>query len=125
MRKSLYILFSILLFSSSVYGQEEKVYSFHSEIDIEVSGDIQVREIIRVYAAGNVFKRGVTRALPLVRQDADGRRIKVSYKINKVLQDGKKADFFTEREGDDLVVYVGDKNKFLNPGFYTVKIRII
>ena len=122
MRKSLYILFSILLFSSSVYGQEEKVYSFHSEIDIEVSGDIQVREIIRVYAAGNVFKRGVTRALPLVRQDADGRRIKVSYKINKVLQDGKKADFFTEREGDDLVVYVGDKNKFLDPGFYNYEI---
>lgn len=117
------IFISLFLSSLVLFGQEERVYTFRSEIDIETSGEIRVHEKIRVYAAGDVFKRGITRALPLTRTDADGRRIGVSYNVQKVLQDGKKIKYFTEREGNELVIYVGEENRFLSPGFYNYEIH--
>lgn len=121
--RRLFSIFIFFLFSSlMLFAQEERVYTFHSEIDIEVSGEIQVHEKIKVYAAGDLFKRGITRALPLSRSDVSGNRIRVDYKIQKILQDGKKVKFFTERVGNELIIYVGEENKFLDPGFYDYEI---
>lgn len=123
MRTRFHILTLLFLFVfSALMAQEERVYSFHSDIDIEVNGTISVREEIKIYAAGNVYKRGLMRALPLSRRDVKGQNVRVSYNVKKVLQDGKKVNFFTESEYGDLVVYAGDKDRYLDPGFYTYEI---
>ncbi len=113
----------LLMFSSVlVMAQDEKVYTFHSDIRIDTSGVIAVREHIRVYAKGDVFKRGITRSLPLSRRDVDGNRINVNYNVSEVLQDGNPVNFFTKNEGGDLTIYVGEKDKFLQPGYYSYEI---
>ena len=116
------LLFTVLLFSSSLLfmvAQEEKIYSFHSDITIDASGMIEVREQIRLYAKGDQFKRGITRSLPLRRTDSRNQRHLMDYTVKSVLVDGAPASFFTGKEGSDLVIYVGDKDVFLEPGYYT------
>ena len=114
------VLLSLLLFFSFLVlvAQEEKIISFHSDITIAESGSLTVRETIQIYAAGDIFKRGITRALPLSRRDVDNNRIGVDYIIREVLVDGKPVNYFTEKEGGDLVVYVGERDRYLSPGNY-------
>ena len=119
MRRFAFTCLALLLVATAVVGQQERVYTFHADISIEVSGRIVVREEIKVYAAGDEFKRGITRALPLTRE---GVRDKVSYKVQRVLQDGVEVNFFTEREGGYLMLYVGDRDVFLDPGYYRYEV---
>lgn len=118
------ILLSWLFFLSSLVlvAQEEKITSFHSDITVAESGSLTVRETIQIYAAGDIFKRGITRALPLTRRDIDNNRIGVDYIIREVLVDGKPVNYFTEKEGGDLVVYVGERDRYLSPGNYRYEI---
>lgn len=118
------VLLSLLLFFSFLVlvAQEEKIISFHSDITIAESGSLTVRETIQIYAAGDIFKRGITRALPLSRRDVDNNRIGVDYIIREVLVDGKPVNYFTEKEGGDLVVYVGERDRYLSPGNYRYEI---
>lgn len=112
------ILFFVAFCSFSVFGQEERIYTFHSDVQIDTSGVISVQEHIRIYADGDVFKRGITRALPLSRKDADGNRIKMAYTVKNVYKDTVPLNFFTEKESGNLVIYVGERDVFLTPGFY-------
>ncbi len=113
----------LLLFSCALStAQEERIYSFRSEVSIDTSGTISVQEDIRVYAKGDIFKRGITRALPLLRSEKNGNRIRMNYDVTGVQKDGLPVNFFTEKQGDDLVIYVGDRDIFLDPGFYIYRI---
>lgn len=117
-------IFLILLLSSvSLFGQEEKIYSFNSDVIVDKAGTIEVREKIRIYSMGDNFKRGITRSLPLNRTDVLNNRIKIDYTIKEVLLDGNGVNFFTEKEDGDLVIYVGDRDLFLEPNnYYTYEI---
>lgn len=122
MRHTVFLIFFVL-FAHSVFAQQEKMYAFHSDIAVDTSGVIRVRENIRIYATGNVFKRGITRLLPLSRRDVDGNRIRMQYRITEVLKDGVPANYFTESESGELVIYVGDRDVFLSPGYYVYTIE--
>lgn len=122
MQRILFSLFAVL-FPLVGFARGEKVYTFRSDVLIDTSGYISVREDIRIYAKGEVFKRGITRALPLNRSDRDGKMIPVNYDIESVKKDGKPENFFTGREGGDLVIYVGNKDVFLDSGWYSYTIN--
>ncbi len=114
----LLLIFSVL----SLTAQEERMISFHADVSLDTTGITTVREQIRIYAAGEIYKRGITRALPLSRRDRDDNRIKISYHVQEVLLEGRPVNFFTEKENDNLVIYVGEKDKLLEPGYYTYDI---
>ncbi len=123
MRSLLLILFLTIAFPVTLLSQEERIYTHHSDIVVDTSGVVNITEKIRIYANGDLFKRGITRSLPLTRTDAEGKRIKMNYSIVEVKKDGEKEPYFTEKEGGDLVVYVGNKNKTLSPGYYDYEIE--
>lgn len=123
MRSLLLILFLTIAFPVALLSQEERIYTHHSDIVVDTSGVVNITEKIRIYANGDLFKRGITRSLPLTRTDAEGKRIKMNYSIVEVKKDGEKEPYFTEKEGGDLVVYVGNKNKTLSPGYYDYEIE--
>ena len=120
-----YIYIIALLFFSSIalIAQEEKIYSFHSDVEVEKSGIIQVREEIRIFSKGDIFKRGITRSLPLSRTDIQNNRIRMDYTVSEVLMNDNPVNFFTEKEGGDLVIYVGERDIFLEPGFYNYEVH--
>lgn len=118
----IYLSIILLLSSVSIIAQEEKIYTFYSDVTIEESGMIRVKEEIRIFSNGDVFKRGITRSLPLTRRDIQNNRISIDYSVSEVLMNGSPVNYFTEREGGDLIIYVGDRNIFLDPGFYIYEI---
>ncbi len=117
--RNIFTALLIVLSTALLMAQEEKIYSFHSDISVDSSGMITVREDIRIFAKGDLFKRGITRSLPLTRRDRDGNPVRVGYAVKEVLLDGVAAGFFTDKEGGDLVIYVGEKDRFLHPGYYS------
>ncbi|MDD4778096.1 MAG: DUF2207 domain-containing protein [Fermentimonas sp.] len=117
------ILIFLLFSTLSIAAQEEKIYSFHSDIVVEKSGMIRVKEEIRIFSKGDIFKRGITRTLPLNRSDIHNNLIRMDYTVSGVLMNGNPVNFFTEKESGDLVIYVGDRNILLEPGFYNYEIN--
>ena len=122
MRNLFVILFLAIAFPATIFSQEERFYTHHSDIVVDTSGVINITEKIRIYANGDLFKRGITRSLPNTRNDKDGNRIKMYYTILEVQKDGEKEPYFTEKEGEFMVLYVGNKNKTLSPGYYDYEI---
>lgn len=120
--RSFILILLLTVFPVVLLSQEERIYTHHSDIVVDTTGVIRVSEKIRVYASGDLFKRGITRALPITRKDVDGNRIRIYYTILEVYKNGEKESYFTEREGGDLVIYVGNKDKLLNHGFYDYEI---
>ena len=118
----LLVILLLAIFPVVLLSQEERIYTHHSDIVVDTTGIIRVSEKIRIYAKGDLFKRGITRALPTTRKDVEGNRIRIDYTILEVYKDGEKESYFTEREGGDLVIYVGNKNKMLSPGYYDYEI---
>lgn len=85
----IYLSIILLLSSVSIIAQEEKIYTFYSDVTIEESGMIRVKEEIRIFSKGDVFKRGITRSLPLIRRDIQNNRISIDYSVSEVLMNGR------------------------------------
>lgn len=56
--RNIFTALLIVLSTALLMAQEEKIYSFHSDISVDSSGMITVREDIRIFAKGDLFKRG-------------------------------------------------------------------
>lgn len=101
--------------------QRERITSFHSDITIAENADVTITETIKVFANGDAIKRGIFRALPIVR-NINGRKESVYYKIIAVEKDGVKESYHTKKENGIFIIYIGNKDNQLASGFYTYKI---
>lgn len=124
--KRIIFAFFLLIFSfgfaqdfsaDSVQNNYEHILSFHSDININQDAETTITEKIKVYAAGNIIKRGIFRTLPLFR-NINGKKIRIKYDILSVKKDGEKEDYHTKKTGADFAIYFGDKDRILPPGFY-------
>tara|TARA_R110002073_G_scaffold4213_4_gene28077 strand:+ start:37888 stop:39618 length:1731 start_codon:yes stop_codon:yes gene_type:complete len=116
--KQLFFLIVLTTSTFSLFSQSERVLSFHSEIVVDTSSVITVKESIKIYATGNIFKRGITRTIPTERVDSLGKRSKLDYKIISVEKDGKDSKYHTEKGSGEITIYVGEESVFLNEGEY-------
>ncbi|MDG4950082.1 DUF2207 domain-containing protein [Weeksellaceae bacterium KMM 9724] len=119
------ILSLFLVFSTLGWSQTEQVTRFHSEIKIDTSALITVSEDIDIISAGNIFKRGIVRYLPMHKTDSLGNKLAMNYEILSVFKDNNIVSYHTEKNNDNLVIYVGDKNSFIPNGehSYTIVYR--
>lgn len=117
MMKNVLSLF-VLIFCFSLGSAQERILSYHTQITVEASGDLLVREDITVHAEGNHIKRGIYRTFPTKYKDKLGTRFKVDFEVVEVLKNGNSEPFFTEAKGNGTIVYIGDKNTLLSPGEY-------
>ncbi len=104
--------------SFSLFSQSERVLSFHSDIKVDTSSVITVKESIKIYATGTVFKRGIRRTIPIERIDSLGNKSKLDYKILSVEKDGKVSKYHIENGSSEITIFVGEKSVFLNEGEY-------
>jgi len=84
------LLFIVLLIANTfvLSAQSERIISFHSDIEVDTSSAITIKESIKIYANGTVFKRGITRTIPIVSRDSLGKTVMLDYKILSVERDG-------------------------------------
>ncbi|MFZ1664121.1 MAG: DUF2207 domain-containing protein [Flavobacteriales bacterium] len=106
----------------SVFGQPEKINSFHTDLTVAPDGRLTVVETINAHVEGIDFKRGIVRQLPLSFEDHNGKQIKVRFDVGDVKVDGTTAPYHTETNGGDFFIYVGEKNTLLSRGDYQYQI---
>lgn len=97
---------------------EERIVSFHSDIDIAADSTMRVTETIRVKAEGAQIKRGIYRDFPTDYRDNLGNRIQVSFEVLNVTRSGRDEDYFTEPYANGVRLYIGNKNIQLSSGEY-------
>ncbi|MFW2136143.1 DUF2207 domain-containing protein [Chryseobacterium sp. TY4] len=101
--------------------QKERIIDFHSDIVISKKSVVRVTETIKVYADGYEIKRGLFRALPMIR-NINGNREDVDYNIISIKKDGSKEPYHIERLNDVFNIYIGSKDYLLSSGNYTYEI---
>lgn len=100
----------------------EGILSFKSFINVDKDPKtIKVKEQIKVRSKGEEIKRGIVRSLPLSRE-LKGRRLKVKTEILSVKKDGEAVPYKTKTE-DELKIYIGSEDTFLNEGDYEYEIE--
>ena len=95
----------------------EHILAFHSDITISKDAETTITEKIKVYAEGNIIKRGIFRSLPLWR-NVNGKKIRIKYDIISVQKNGSKENYHTENTDSDFGIYFGNKDIILQPGVY-------
>lgn len=102
--------------------REEHIANFQSNIVVNADASIDVTENITAYAAGQEIKRGIVRWLPTRYTDSYGVKHVVKYDLKQVLVNEAPSAYHTNDSDKRFVIYVGKKNVFLKPGYYTYTI---
>jgi uncharacterized membrane protein len=125
MKKQLLLFITFLAFCCApllLKAESERILYFNSEISVNTNGSIQVCETIKVYSAGLDIKRGIYRTLPTNYSDEYNNNYNVKYDVLSVTRDGNQEPWHTERDGGNLIIYIGSEDVFLSPGYYTYTI---
>ncbi len=122
MNKTLLFFLFVLTAVPSLFAQQEKIYSYHSDIVINKDASMLVTETIKVKAMGIDIRRGIYRDFPTTYNDAYGNKVVVDMDIIGVYRDGQVEDYHTENHDNGIRIYAGNKNVYLDPGDYTYKI---
>jgi uncharacterized membrane protein YgcG len=101
----------------------ETILSFHSDITIQHDASLLVVESITVRAEGYQIKRGIYRDFPTDYKDDHGFNYQVGFKMLGALRDGSPEPFHTTRQDNGLRIYLGDQNRYLEPGIYIYTLR--
>ena len=107
-----------LAFVPSVMA-EERILSYHSDIEIFSDSSMQVTETIRVRSEKKKIKRGIYRDFPTDYKDRFGNRYRVGFEVVKVTRDGKPDGWHSKTQGKGVRVYMGRKDDYLDRGDYT------
>ena len=117
------IVWMLLLFCCASAWADERILSFHSDIEIAADSTMAVTETIRVRAEGNRIQRGIYRDFPTSYVDRYGNRVNVLFEPIDVSRDGKPEKWHTERLSNGMRVYFGDAEVWLGSGEFTYEFR--
>lgn len=102
---------------------DERILFYHSEIEIQADGALEVTETIRVRAEGRNIRRGIYRDFPTRYEDRAGNRYRVGFEVISVERDGRPEDWHTDGMSNGVRVYAGNANRMLDPGTYEYRFR--
>lgn len=102
---------------------DEKILSFHSDIQVAADGSMQVSETITVNAEGDRIQRGIYRDFPTDYADRYGNRVKVAFEPQEVSRDGRPEPWHSERLSNGTRVYFGSADVYLDSGEHTYVFR--
>jgi uncharacterized protein (TIGR04222 family) len=102
---------------------EERILSYHSDIEVLADGQLDVTETIRVLAEGNNIRRGIYRDFPTRYEDRAGNRYRVVFDVESVERNGRPEDWHTDGMSNGVRVYAGNANRFLDPGEHEYRFR--
>lgn len=97
----------------------ERILSFHSQITVNPDGSMDVRETIKVRAAGEQIKRGIFRDFPTRYSDRLSNEYVVGFELREATRDGNPEPHHTEDLDNGIRIYFGESSVLLPPGEYT------
>lgn len=99
----------------------ERIRFFRSDIAVDDTGAIDVRETIQVVSRGDQIRRGIFRVIPLTRTMGLG-RVRATFDLQSVEKDGASSPYNLTIESGQAKVRIGSADVVLKPGVYTYKI---
>ena len=114
---------ALLAAAPAASAQSERILNFKSLIVVNPDASLTVTEDITVQASGQEIKRGIVRDFPTTYRDRLGNTVKVGFKLEEVLRDGRSEAYHTQSAANGVKIYIGQKEVFLRPGVYTYTIR--
>lgn len=118
-----YIFWITFLLSASSGLCQEKILSYHSNINVGKDRSITVTESIQVRAEGFDIKRGIFRDVPTVAINEHGNKIKYDFEVIQVLKDGENENYAIDKISDGVRIRIGNRDILLDPGVYTYTIE--
>lgn len=107
----------------SMAAASEVILAYHSDIEIAADATMVVRESITVRAEGDKIRRGIYRDFPTTYRDPQGQRYVTGFEIISASRDGSKEAWHSESQGNGIRVYLGNKDRTLEPGEYNYVIE--
>lgn len=112
----------LVLLPARAYAAEI-IHFYLTQVWIEKSGHLRIKETIVVTAEREEINRGIYRDLPIVRHTAWGGVLPVEYEIESVKKDGIDESWHYELGPRNMRVYIGEYHTLLDPGVrYTYEI---
>jgi uncharacterized membrane protein YgcG len=102
---------------------EERIISYHSDIEVMADSSMVVTESIKVYSAGDQIRRGIYRDFPIAYKDKLGNRHLVGFDLLGVKRNGAPEPYHTERKGNGQRIYIGEEEVFIPSGEHTYEIK--
>jgi uncharacterized membrane protein YgcG len=102
---------------------DERILTYHSEIQVNATGEIAVDETIRVQAEGQQIRRGIYREFPTDYKDPLGNHYRVDFTVISVQRDGSDEPWHTEKHANGVRLYIGDADRTLPTGLHEYRIR--
>ena len=100
----------------------ERIGLFDSRITVHADASMTVTETITVSSTGEEIKRGIIRDFPTKYRDRYGNAVRVGFDIVQIRRDGQPETYHTEKVGNGVKIYIGQKDIFLQPGRHTYTI---
>ena len=110
-------LLAALVIPSTAFA-EERIRLFQSAVNVMPSGTLRVTETVTVVAEGKKIKRGIYRDFPTEYRDHENRKHRVGFRLLGVTRDGRPEAHHTETLGNEIRIYIGQRNRILSPGEY-------
>ncbi|SOE19601.1 Predicted membrane protein [Spirosomataceae bacterium TFI 002] len=102
---------------------EERILSYHSDIEIQQDRSVIITENIKIIAEGYIFKRGIYRDIPTSYELKGGQKYRVGFDLISVTKNGEKELYKKDSRSNGIRIYVGDEDVFLEPGEYSYSIK--
>jgi len=100
----------------------ERIVSFDADITVHGDATMTVVETITVVAEGKDIKRGIYRDFPTDYRDAYGNRYNVAFDVMSVRRNGYSESWFTEKLGNGVRLYIGERDRFVERGEHSYEI---
>lgn len=101
---------------------EERVLSYHADIDIHKDRSVTITENISVMVEGYIFKRGIYRDIP-TSYEYDGGVYRIGFDILSIKKNNAPEQYSTKNMGNGKRIYVGSKDVYLDEGIYNYTIK--
>lgn len=115
---SLIAMFVMWLGTVAQVLAQERILSFHSEIQILADASMTVTETIRVQAEGRSIRRGIYREFPTRYRDQYGNRVVVDFEVLTLTRDGQPEVFEVFERSNGVRVDFGGDDLLAVPAAY-------
>lgn len=113
----------VLLFVSVNATAQERILSFHSDIEIAADASMTVTETIRVRAEGGMIRRGLYREFPTRYRDRAGNAYRVEFEVLQLLRDGQPEPWSMDESRNGVRIDFGDDDFLQVPRDYEYQLQ--
>jgi uncharacterized membrane protein len=125
--KGISFLLALILFCG--HANADHILNFNSKITVNTDGSLLVVETIKVFngteenGRGNdEINRGIFKTFPTKYRNKQGLYENVTFDVESVTKNGSDEPYFTKDHANGIVLYIGDKDVYLDEGVYTYAI---